>query len=659
MSHSGRRAPRLPSFSRLPLLAVLLVSLLLPGWSLPAQERSLTIQHFHAEIQVLEDGSFQVTETLALRFTGSWNGIDRELSLDHRTAQGRRGRLRVEVGEITDDQGQPLQVERSGGRDRVDLRIWVPGARDTVRTVVIRYRVRDGIRFFEDGDGTPSRDELYYNVTGTDWRIPIEDVTVRVRLPAGIEPLEIWGYTGRAGSTERAVEIEEEEDGASLIRTTRSFGPGEGLTVSVSWPAGAVTRPSPAARAGGNLRAYWPLGLPLLATVTMARLWLRKGRDPRGRALMAEYEPPEGLTPAEAGTLVDHRAEIHDITSILMDLAVRGYVRIEELPGDRRPALLGGRKEDWAFHMRRPRRDWEELALHERAFLEGLFPAEEERASIDLGEAVGALTASFGAWRAARREDRGFDAHTFMGEWIRARRKAEGEDENDADASLASVKLSELQNRFYTHLEGIRTKIYGALKEKGLYLRRPDHQVQRWAGFGVALVVLGGFTWFAMEALSQGGGLLPEPWAAAGGVGLSGLVVLLVAQGMGVRTEAGVEARDRVRGFQEFLSRVESDYFRRVVLTPELFERYLPWAIALRVDARWARAFEGIYREPPEWYAGGAAGSSFRATAFAAQMSSLSTQAGRSFSSSPGGSSGSGGGGSSGGGSGGGGGGGF
>ena len=658
MSPSERPSPGFFPWVHLPLVLLLL---LLPAWGLPAQERSLAIEQFHTDIQVEEDGSFHVTETLSLRFIGSWNGIDRELSLDHRTAQGRRGRLRVEVGEITDDQGQPLQVERSGGRNRVDLRIWVPGARDTVRTVVIRYRVRDGIRFFEDGDGTPSRDELYYNVTGTDWRIPIEGVTARVRLPAGMEPLEVWGYTGPAGATERAVEIQEGEDGASLIRTTRSFGPGEGLTVSVSWPAGAVTRPSTATQAGDSLRSHWPLGLPLLAMVTMGRLWLRRGRDPQGRALMAEYEPPEGLTPAEAGTLADHRAEIHDITSILVDLAVRGYVRIEELPKDPRPALLGGRKEDWAFHMRRPRRDWEALSLHERAFLEGLFPAEEDRASLDLGEAVGALTASFGAWRAARREDRGFDAHTFMGEWIRARREAEEEEEEgeEADAFLASVKLSELQNRFYTHLEGIRTKIYGALKEKGLYLRRPDHQVQRWAGFGLALVVLGVFSWIAMAALSQGGGLTPEPWAAAAGVSLSGLIVLLVGQGMGVRTEAGVEARDRVRGFREFLSRVESDYYRRVVLTPELFERYLPWAIALRVDARWARAFEGIYREPPEWYAGGAAGSSFRATAFAAQMSSLSTQAGRSFSSSPSGSSGSGGGGSSGGGSGGGGGGGF
>lgn len=631
-----------------------LLLLLLCGKGLPGQERSLTIQDFHADIHVKEDGSFQVTETLSLRFSGSWNGIDREISLDHRTARGRRGRLRVEVGEVTNEKGQPLQVERSGGRNRTDLRIWVPQARDTVQTVVIPYRVRDGIRFFEDDDGAPSRDELYYNVTGTDWRVPIEEVTARVRLPAGVAPLEVWGYTGSAGSTERAVEIAGGEDGSIVIHTTRSFGPGEGLTVSVSWPGGAVSRPSAAAQVGSNLRAYWPLGLPLLAMTAMGRLWFRKGRDPPGGALMVEYEPPEGLTPAEAGTLVDHRAEIHDITSTLVDLAVRGYVRIEELPGDRRPAFLGGRKEDWAFHMQGPRRKWGALALHERAFLEGLFPEEGTGASLDLREALEGLTASFGAWRAARREDRGFDAHTFLGAWIRERREEEEEQED----TEASVKLSELQNRFYTHLEGIRTKVYGALKEKGLYLRRPDHQVQRWAGLGMILVFAAIFVGIFVAQASTGMALLPDPVAAGMGVGLSGIIVLVVSQGMGVRTEEGVRVRDQVRGFQAFLSRVDSDYYRRMVTSPELFERYLPWAIALQVDARWARAFEGIYQEPPEWYQGATPGSTFRPTAFAARMSSLSTQAGRSFSSSPG-SSGSGGGGSSGGGSGGGGGGGF
>ncbi len=622
-----------------------------------AQTRSLEIDRFDARMEIGEDGSIQVTETLTVRFTGSWNGIEREYSLAHRTAQGRRARLRMEVGEITDGEGAPLEVERSGGRSRVDLRIWVPGAQDTVRTVVIPYRILDGVRFFGSPGEEDFRDEVYYNVTGTDWRIPILAVETRIRLPDGGTPTEVWGYTGPAGATERAVEMGE-EGGETWIRTTRPFGPGEGLTLSVSWPGGSVARPTPGDRFRGGLRGLWPLGLPLLALAGMGKTWWRRGRDPRGRSLMVEYEPPEELTPAEAGTLVDHRAEIHDITSTLVDLAVRGHLHIEEIPGDRRPTFLGGRREDWVFHQRLPRRDWVVLAPHERAFLEGLFPPPQPTPP-QAGELVSALGASFREWRQARREGRGFDAGGFLEDWIRENRREAGQPDAEDEEILATVKLSELENRFYQHLGRIRTRIYGSLKEKGLYLRRPDHQVQRWAGFGLVLMVLAVFAGIAMDALSRGGGLLPEPWAAGVGVGLSGLVVLLVAQGMGVRTEAGVAARDRVRGFREFLSRVESDHYRRVILTPELFERYLPWAIALRVDARWARAFEGIYREPPEWYSGGASGASFRASTFTAQVGSLSTRAGQSFSSSPGGSSGSGGGGSSGGGSGGGGGGGF
>jgi uncharacterized membrane protein YgcG len=481
-------------------------------------------------------------------------------------------------------------------------------------------------------------------------------VTARIHLPAGVEPLEAWGFTGPAGATEQAVEIDG-DGGGTRIRTTRPFAPGEGLTVSVSWPAGAVARPSAAEWLGGGLRAYWPLGLPLLTFLVMGRLWWRTGRDPEGRVLMVEYEPPQELTPAEAGTLVDHRAEIHDITSTLVDLAVRGYLRIEELPGSRWPAILGGSRADWVFHQRRPRRDWKPLVPHERAFLKGIFSEDRvDGASMDLAEVLGFVPASFGAWWEARRAGRGFDAATFMEEWMRERRKPEGEEEGEEP--LLSVKLSELENRFHTHLEGIRTKIYAALKEKGLYRRRPDHQVARWTVKGAALVFVSVLVGAALAQASPGVVLLPDPLAAGLGVALSGVVVLLVGQGMGVRTEEGVRVRDRIRGFRHFLSRVESDRYQRVITTPDLFEKYLPYAIALKVDARWARAFEGIYRQPPEWYQGAASGAPFRASAFAARMGSLSAQAGRSFSSSPG-SSGSGGSGSSGGGSGGGGGGGF
>ena len=126
---------------------------------------------------------------------------------------------------------------------------------------------------------------------------------------------------------------------------------------------------------------------------------------------------------------------------------------------------------------------------------------------------------------------------------------------------------------------------------------------------------------------------------------------------MPARTEAGARAREAALGFREFLSRVETDRYRRMITSPEMFERYLPYAMAFDVEEKWARAFEDIYREPPNWYTGTGTGH-FNALAFSSRMSALSSAASSTMASSPS-SSGSSGGGSSGGGNGGGGTGGF
>jgi uncharacterized membrane protein YgcG len=151
---------------------------------------------------------------------------------------------------------------------------------------------------------------------------------------------------------------------------------------------------------------------------------------------------------------------------------------------------------------------------------------------------------------------------------------------------------------------------------------------------------------------------------------LSGLIVLLSGRIMHARTAEGARAMEWALGFKEFLGKVEEDRFRRMITSPEMFERFLPYAVAFRVEGRWARAFEGMFSEPPPWYSGPGS-EAFRTSSFARDLGRMSTRAGsamssklfstsRSSDSSHGwSSSGSGGGGRSGGGSGGGGGGGF
>jgi uncharacterized membrane protein len=128
---------------------------------------------------------------------------------------------------------------------------------------------------------------------------------------------------------------------------------------------------------------------------------------------------------------------------------------------------------------------------------------------------------------------------------------------------------------------------------------------------------------------------------------------------MPARTVAGTRTLEEVLGFAEFLERVDREKYQNVTRTPEMFERFLPFAMAFGVERQWARAFEDIYMEAPAWYAGMHAGS-FNAGSFTRSLSTMSGQAASAMSSSPRTSSGSGfSGGSSGGGGGGGGGGAF
>jgi uncharacterized membrane protein len=139
-------------------------------------------------------------------------------------------------------------------------------------------------------------------------------------------------------------------------------------------------------------------------------------------------------------------------------------------------------------------------------------------------------------------------------------------------------------------------------------------------------------------------------------------VICIFGWFMPARTTEGTRALESVLGFEDFLDHVEADRFNLVIKTPDMFEKFLPYAMALNVEKNWSRAFQDIYREPPSWYQG-SYGPHFYPAGFVQSLNTMSTRAGSVMQSAPRSSGGSGfgggGGGSSGGGFGGGGGRGF
>ena len=585
--------------TRTTIVLALGVTLLLAAASPSRAQRSLTIASFEAGVTVDRDGGIEVVETIGARFTGSWNGLYRSIPVEYVTPQQLNYSLRLTIDAVTDETGSALRYESSRERHHRKLKVWVPDARDAVRTIVIRYRVAKALRFFDDYD------ELYWNVTGQEWEVPIERAEATITLPEGVENVRAVAFTGGYGSREEAASID--NAGTTVrVRTSQPLAFREGLTVGLAWNPGVVHRPTSIERTAGFARSNLLLIVPLVALGIMWRVWSTRGRDPKRRPIVPRYEPPEGLTPGELGTIADDSPDVRDVTATLVDLAVRGLVRIEEWDDTFLFGLFT--THDYRMVLLVAPVGWSGLRSHERQVLEGVF---------DLGGGRAAEEAGVGT----------------------------------------TVKLSDLQNTFYKKMEKIRAGLKDGLVRKGIYVRRPDRVRTRYVAGGViagVAVTVGGVF------LSQLYGLAVLTAILAGGA--TALVVVGFGWFMPARTPAGVRVLEEVLGFEEFLRRVEKDHFERVIKTPEMFEQYLAFAMALGVDKQWARAFEGIVTEPPSWYRGGS-GSGFHPAIFVGSMGKLSHAAGVAMSSSPrssGGSSfGGGGGGFSGGGFGGGGGGGF
>jgi hypothetical protein len=544
---------------RLPLAAALALALLAP--SPVSAQRSYSIDDFNAHIVVNRDASIDVTETITVRFVGKWNGVYRSIPVQYRSPQGFNWSLGLELLSATDGSGNALRTETSRARHYLKYKMWIPGAEDATRVVILRYRATNGLRFFED------HDELYWNVTGDEWDVPLGAVSARIELPAGATGLRATSFNGTYGATSQDALVDTTGNVVRLTMT-RPLAYREGVTAVVGWDKGLVREPSSADRLLAFLATNWGLLFPIPVFAGMHSLWRRRGRDPEELPVQVRYEPPEGLSPAEVGTLVDERPDMRDLTAAIVDLAVRGYLRIEEREEKRLLGLFTDR--EYVFHRVKDRSTWLELTPHERRLLDGLF-------------------------------------------------------EGDA----RETKLADLKNEFYRNLPAIKDAVYDHLVKLGLYASRPDKVRARWlAGAGV----LAALQVPVAAILPVKFGIVPLPFILGGLA--SAAIVAFFGWHMPARTVKGARLAEQVKGFGEFLRRVEKDRFERVIKTPEMFERYLPYAMALQVEDRWARAFQDIYTEPPTWYVGNYHGT-FNATRFSTSMSDMTSSAGTAMSSMP------------------------
>jgi uncharacterized membrane protein YgcG len=465
----------------------------------------------------------------------------------------------------------PAEVNREDPADAIVLRIGDPnqGNISGVHTYVVSYTV-DG--WINPDSTTHEGDQLYWNVIGAAWEIPLANLSVSVTGPA--EVAQVACFAGPYQSTDPCGSAV--ASGMKATFTQADVPVGDEFSAVTGWPAGTFPgiglilgdRPNPldpvtptpvtgslallVAGAGSALaisrvrrtgrdRAYLGLTPGLMPAVGQAGTTGFRRRAP----VTVQFTPPKDARAGELGTLLDEVADPRDVTATIIDLAVRGFLQIREVP----------RKDP-----RRKVKDWELLAL---------------------GTDRSALL--------------GFEAKLL----------------DELFAARSSVKLSDLKTTFAASMAQVQTGLYEDVTSKGWFSHNPRTVRREWAAAGVVLLVLG----VGGAVLSGGVGI--KGLALVGvAVAVVGLLVVALAKAAPARTAAGTAVLAEAVGFQRYLETAEANQIR-FEEGEDLFSRYLPYAIVFGVAERWANVFgelaaQGRAVPEPSWYAG----SSFRTGAF-------------------------------------------
>ena len=191
----------------------------------------------------------------------------------------------------------------------------------------------EGTRAWGEEEGNPDHAVLRWNATGTEWGVPIERSIVTVGLPRELDDSRVTydAWTGIFGAKNKDF-TKRRVDGRTVAFETGALRPGEGITVEVTMPGDAVSRPGWISEAAAWLVDNFPYAIFPATLALCVAAWFYRGRDLPGRGtIVVNYEPPDGLSPAEVGTLIDEAVDQRDVSAAIIDLAARGYLRIEEV----------------------------------------------------------------------------------------------------------------------------------------------------------------------------------------------------------------------------------------------------------------------------------------------------------------------------------------
>lgn len=574
--------------------------------------KSYVYESFEVEATVNKDSSVDIREKITMSFDGSFSKGWRDISLKDIGAISDIRVVNADTGESLErsasEEPGTYTVSRESGA--VSVR-WYHDSTDETRTWTLAYTARGAISFLGE------RDELYWNLF-TDLDEPVRESSMTVRVPGKISPAQFESrlYPQEKDATRRV-------STSSVTYVTGDTAPGESVTVAVGFPDGVVDE---------STYWYWWLWrndmwlaaiVVVLATALIAfGWWLQREVIGTGRGtVVAEYEPPEGLPPAVGEVIVNESISSKTWPATIVDLAVRGHVTITEEKGSvwwgvlKKMLQLLGLLPVLAI-----------IGVFVYVFFGSLQLALGAAGALLFAAGVYSMSkaGSIGAWvqpsyYKLERTDGGSDAlRAYEKQLLNALFSVA----DDGVFSTRVLQQSKSKRRTLSKLfDEIKKELYShTAQETGLYARGP-----RYGEMSKAVLVIAGFLnlflLIAFDALpfGQTGGFLAVTAVSVG-------ALFLFIRFEPRLTDEGEKERERWLGFKQYLETAEK--YRLQDLTPETFQRFLPYAMVFGVEKKWARAFEGMDIQDPSWHhatgsgVGSAAAGGFSPSSFGTSMSS-------------------------------------
>ena len=498
------------------------------------------------DIQVNENNTILVKETWRGEFFEDRHGLYRQIPVAYDksyTLGGivRKGLFLLDIDVLSvKKEGKPEQytTKKEGGSQIItigDPDILVSGS----FTYELVYRVRYPFMFHE------TVDELYWNITGTQWNTKIPRVTATIHVPNVKKgEFKVDCYTGKYGAKTKRCSYITENNRVSFV--ARDF-----LATSVAFPKGIVNEPN-------SVQQLWKFVhvnghysilalLPLVYLVFVVVFWYKKGKDEEGRGVVIpQYTPPKGMSAVDCGALIDGKIQSRDFAAIIVTLAVKGYIQIIE----QRKRRFGMLKKVYSLKLIK------KIPKH----------------APDVEKTVVRLI-----------------FHTAI-------------------SGVGSVVvLHSWRKKIIWSSKWVRDVVFKKLVAGGYFANHPQKIKDTCSSLALFVVIYSFGLFFVSVYIPYSMGVRGVFYYGHFFILVTlffvGIVGLVFSFFMAKRTKKGALAKEHIQGFRLFLETAER-YGVQSQEKEHIFETYLPYAMVFGVADKWASAFKDLHKEQVSWYVG-------------------------------------------------------